>query len=254
MVRLPDRRSRSADVRVRGSCRSKRRRSRQLCRSDRSRARRRAHLGDGGSGRAHRRHVQGFARATINAAGAQAPGIMAMFGDTRQVPMLKAMNLVTTVGRATSHWQRRSHPAHATLVPWRGRTHRHRSVRTVPSSTQRRSRRPKSRRSSLRQHRFSRTKLTPGQVSLVHRGIVHGSVGRDGQAELLADVGLIEHSATGAYSVLGLKCSQRGASRAHRRHCREAPRRPDQGVADGRTRAARRRDRRPRSAGDRDWP
>ena len=44
-------------------------------------------------------------------------------------------------------------------------------------------------------------------MSLVHRGIVPASVGRQGQAELLADGGLIEHGATGAYSVLGLKYS-----------------------------------------------
>jgi len=54
---------------------------------------------------------------------------------------------------------------------------------------------------------FPALKLTLEQVSLVHRGIVPASVGRDGQAELLADVGLIEHGATGAYSVLGLKYS-----------------------------------------------
>ena len=172
--------------------------------------------------------------------------------------MLKAMNLVTTV-RASDIAL--AAPAASgrmlTLVPWRGRALIGTSQSApVPSTT------PASVTAAEvaafvaeANAAFPALKLTPEQVSLVHRGIVPASVGRDGQAELLADVGLIEHGATGAYSVLGLKyLVSAGRRGAHRRHCREAPRRPDQGVADGRTRAARRRDRRPRSAGDRDWP
>ncbi len=150
------------------------------------------------------------ARATINATGARAPGIMAMFGDTRQVPMLKAMNLVTTV-RASDIAL--AAPAASgrmlTLVPWRGRALIGTSQSApVPSTT------PASVTAAEvaafvaeANAAFPALKLIPEQVSLVHRGIVPASVGRDGQAELLADVGLIEHDATGAYSVLGLKYS-----------------------------------------------
>ena len=124
--------------------------------------------------------------------------------------MLKAMNLVTTV--------RASDIALAapvasgrmlTLVPWRGRALIGTSQSApVPSST------PASVTAAEvaafvaeANAAFPALKLTPEQVSLVHRGIVPASVGRNGQAELLADVGLIEHDATGAYSVLGLKYS-----------------------------------------------
>jgi glycerol-3-phosphate dehydrogenase len=150
------------------------------------------------------------ARATVNAAGARAPGIMAMFGDARQVPMLKAMNLVTTV-RASDIAL--AAPAASgrmlTLVPWRGRALIGTSQSgSVPPAT------PASVTAAEvaafvaeANAAFPALKLTPEQVSLVHRGIVPASVGRQGQAELLADGGLIEHGATGAYSVLGLKYS-----------------------------------------------
>lgn len=150
------------------------------------------------------------ARATINAAGARAPGIMAMFGDARQVPMLKAMNLVTTVRASDLALAAPTASGRMlTLVPWRGRALIGTSQSgSVPPAT------PASVTAAEvaafvaeANAAFPALKLTPEQVSLVHRGIVPASVGRQGQAELLADGGLIEHGATGAYSVLGLKYS-----------------------------------------------
>ena len=94
-----------------------------------------------------------------------------------------------------------------TLVPARARPHRHQSVRPVllhPASV---TAAEVAAFVAEANAAFPALKLTPEQVSLVHRGIVPASVGRDGQAELLVDVGLIEHGATGAYSVLGLKYS-----------------------------------------------
>lgn len=150
------------------------------------------------------------ARATINAAGARAPGIMAMFGDARQVPMLKAMNLVTTVRASDIALAAPTASGRMlTLVPWRGRALIGTSQSgSVPPAT------PASVTAAEvaafvaeANAAFPALKLTPEQVSLVHRGIVPASVGRQGQAELLTDGGLIEHGATGAYSVLGLKYS-----------------------------------------------
>ena len=96
------------------------------------RARRRAHLGDGGSGRAHRRHVQGFRTRDDKRGRRAGAGIMAMFGDTRQVPMVKAMNLVTTGPgerhRAGSASRIRPHADARALA--RARPHRHQPVRT----------------------------------------------------------------------------------------------------------------------------
>ena len=153
VVRLPDRRSRSADVRVRGSCRSKRRRSRQLCRSDRSRARRRTHLGDGGSGRAHRRHVQGF-RTRDDKRGRRAGS--RHHGDVRRHspgPDVEGdepgHHRPGERHRTGSASRIRPHADARALA--RARPHRHQSVRTRSiRHAQRRSRRPKSRRSSPR--------------------------------------------------------------------------------------------------------
>jgi glycerol-3-phosphate dehydrogenase len=148
------------------------------------------------------------ARATINAAGARAPEIMAMFGDARQVPMLKAMNLVTTV-RARDIALAAPSPSGRmlTLVPWHGQA----LVGTSQSGPV-----PASAPATVSvaevaafvaeaNAAFPALKLTPAQVSLVHRGIVPAAVDRQGQADLLSDGNLIEHGATGAYSVLGLK-------------------------------------------------
>jgi glycerol-3-phosphate dehydrogenase len=148
------------------------------------------------------------ARATINTAGARAPEIMAMFGDARQVPMLKAMNLVTTV-RARDIALAAPSPSGRmlTLVPWRGQA----LIGTSQSGPA-----PASAPATVSAAEvaafvaeanaaFPALKLTPAQVSLVHRGIVPASVDRQGQAELLSGGNLIEHRAPGAYSVLGLK-------------------------------------------------
>jgi glycerol-3-phosphate dehydrogenase len=148
------------------------------------------------------------ARATVNATGARAPEVMAMFGDARQVPMLKAMNLLTTV-RARDIALAAPTPSGRmlTLVPWRG----HALIGTgqsgpVPAST------PATVTAAEvsafvaeANAAFPALQLKPAQVSLVHRGIVPASVGRQGRAELESDSSLIEHGSSGAYSVLGLK-------------------------------------------------
>jgi glycerol-3-phosphate dehydrogenase len=148
------------------------------------------------------------ARATINAAGARVPVVMATFGDTRNIPMLKAMNLVTTV-RASDIAL--AAPAASgrmlTLVPWRGRA----LIGTSQSGPVPPETRPSVTTAEVQAFiaeantAFPALQLTLSQVSLVHRGIVPASIDRHGDAALLSDAGLIQHGATGAYSVLGPK-------------------------------------------------
>ena len=98
LVRLPDRRVGPPDVRVRRGRRPQRRRSRELRRGGRRRARRRpgqrhgacATRSTGASSTSRARaHDQRRRQRAI-------PDVMALFGVRRQVPMLKAMNLVTS--------------------------------------------------------------------------------------------------------------------------------------------------------------
>jgi glycerol-3-phosphate dehydrogenase len=148
------------------------------------------------------------ARATVNAAGARVAEVMAMFGDVRDIPMLKAMNLVTTVRASDIALAAPSSSGRMlTLVPWRGRAliGTGQSATTVPSPT-----RPSVTATELAAFvaeantAFPALHLTTAQVSLVHRGLVP-AVDRQGSSELRSGTDLIEHGATGAYSVLGLK-------------------------------------------------
>jgi len=137
------------------------------------------------------------ARVTINAAGAGAGGVMKMFGVNRDVPLVKAMNLVTSkpasdialgapvrgVGADASAKTARM----LTLVPWHGRA----LIGTAQSA-------------DFKQPgdlgvtpaeidafiadanaAFPALKLTLADVTLVHRGIVPAQAGKNGQAELL---------------------------------------------------------------------
>jgi glycerol-3-phosphate dehydrogenase len=145
------------------------------------------------------------ARATVNASGAQVPAVMALFGDPRSVPMLKAMNLVTTVpARDIALAARSSAGRMLTLVPWRG-------CALIGTSQM-----PLSHRSGARVTRaevaafvaeantaFPALGLTPDRVSLVHRGIVPAA--GEGRSDLRTAAALIEHSGRSAWSVLGLK-------------------------------------------------
>jgi glycerol-3-phosphate dehydrogenase len=156
------------------------------------------------------------ARATVNAAGGRLPAVMAMFGDARDMPMLKAMNLVTTVpARDIALAARSSSGRMLTLVPWRG----HALVGTGQSGVVA----PDCPLSvtaievatfiAEANSAFPALQLQPGQVSLVHRGLVPASAGRPGEADLRQDASLIEHSTAGAYSIPGVKyTTARGAA------------------------------------------
>ena len=170
------------------------------------------------------------ARITINAAGARAGDVMKMFGVTRDVPLVRAMNLVTSkpasdmalaapaVAKPPAHERRRpgasaGKPAVArmlTLVPWQGRA----LVGTFQSD-------------ELKQpgdlavtgaeidaciadanSAFPALKLTRNDITLVHVGLVPARAGTRGRPGLLGSPEVRDHAADGApgaMTVVGVK-------------------------------------------------
>ena len=191
------------------------------------------------------------ARATVNAAGAGAGTVMRMFGVDRVVPLMKAMNLVTS--------KRASDMALAapgtdgrmlTLVPWRGRAlvgTSHSEHFVQPSASGVTSAEVDAFVASAN-HAFPALGLTRADVTLVHRGLVPAMKGADGRPELRSSSEIHDHAkegVPGAFSVIGVKyTSARGVAQravtsiAHRLHKRVAPSRtalavlPGAGIAD----------------------
>ena len=150
------------------------------------------------------------ARITINAAGARVGDIMKMFGVTRDVPLLRAINLVTSKPARDMALAAPASGRMLTLVPWQGRA----LIGTAQSP-------------DLKQPgdlavtpaeiddliaganaAFPALALTRDDVTLVHRGIVPAQVGKNGRVELLASPQILDHAregAAGAMSVIGVK-------------------------------------------------
>ena len=165
------------------------------------------------------------ARVVVNAAGAHAGTIMKGFGVGRTVPLLKAMNLVTSkpasdialVGASPSGRM-------LTLVPWRGRA-------LVGTSQSTALVQPGDTAVSIADveafvadvnHTFPALRLAPSDVTLVHRGIVPAAEGRNGAPDLRPAPAIHDHSsegAPGAFTVIGVKYTT--ARRARR--CCPAP-------------------------------
>jgi glycerol-3-phosphate dehydrogenase len=173
--------------------------------------------GDGISGMAVRDAFSGDvlsinARAVVNAAGARAGTIMRAFGVSRSVPLLKAMNLVTSkpasdiaLAAPTSRGRM------LTLVPWRGRA----IVGTGQSETLVQPDAAGVTASEVdafiaqANDAFPSLRLTRDDVTLVHRGIVPASEGgAPGAPTLLATPIVYDHAAegaAGAMTVVGVK-------------------------------------------------
>jgi glycerol-3-phosphate dehydrogenase len=151
------------------------------------------------------------ARLTINAAGSQAGGVMRMFGASRPFPLLRAMNLVTSI---PARDMALAAPAPGgrmlTLVPWRGCALIGTSQSTqfvdpddrgVPSDEV----------AGLiadANHAFPALHLTPSAVTLVHHANVPAAEGRQGVPELRVAPEIIDHAAAGidgAMTVIGVK-------------------------------------------------
>jgi glycerol-3-phosphate dehydrogenase len=150
-------------------------------------------------------------RMTINAAGARAGDVMKMFGVHRDVPLVKAMNLVTSKPANDIALAGPSRTgAMLTLVPWHGRA----LIGTAQSD-------------DFKQpgdlgvtpgeidafiaeanYAFPALNLTRDDITLVHRGLVPAKQSRNGRVELLGSPEVLDHAgsgAPGAMSVIGVK-------------------------------------------------
>ncbi len=122
-------------------------------------------------------------RVMINAAGAAAGDVMKMFGVARDVPLIKAMNLVTSKPASDMALAAPSGEGRMlTLVPW------HERAADANAA-------------------FPALNLTRGDVTLVHRGLVPGHLAQ-GRMELLGASEIRDHArdgAPGAISIIGVK-------------------------------------------------
>jgi glycerol-3-phosphate dehydrogenase len=150
------------------------------------------------------------ARMTINAAGAYVGDVMKMFGVARDVPLTRAMNLVTSK-RASDIALAAPSPSGRmlTLVPWHGRA----LVGTAHADTFKTPGDLAVTESEIEAFigdantSFPALHLTRADVTLVHRGIVPAHHGKTG-VELLPAARIVDHSADGAggaMSVIGVK-------------------------------------------------
>ena len=148
---------------------------------------------------------------TINCAGGAVNRVMAMFGVTREIPLAKAMNLVTSKpasdialaapGRSGSM---------LTLVPWHGRA----LIGTALASEFKQPSDLAVTEAEIEtfiadaNEAFPALKLTRADVTLVHRGIVPAQRGTGGRPELLGAAQILDHApdgAPGALTVVGVK-------------------------------------------------
>ena len=150
------------------------------------------------------------ARVTLNAAGARAGEIMAMFGVRRPFPLLKAMNLVTSKPASDMALGAPAPDGRMlTLVPWRGRA----LVGTSQSATLVEPGDTAVTETEIdafiadANHAFPALKLTRADITLVHRGVVPAA-GTGGRPDLKSSPEIIDHASDGAaglVTVVGVK-------------------------------------------------
>ena len=151
------------------------------------------------------------ARMTINCAGPAVNRVMAMFGVTREIPLARAMNLVTSKPASDMALAAPGRSgAMLTLVPWHGRA----LIGTALSSEFKQPSDLGVTEAEIEafvteaNHAFPALKLTRADVTLVHRGIVPARRGKGGQPELLGAAQILAHAserAPGAMTVVGVK-------------------------------------------------
>jgi glycerol-3-phosphate dehydrogenase len=152
--------------------------------------------------------IEVSASVTLNAAGAHAGAFMAAFGARRELPLLKAMNLVTSI---RSHDMAIGAPAPSGrllfLVPWRGRliagtSHSSRLVSPSDASVT-----DEELAAFIAEVNgaFPHLRLARDQVTLVHRAVVPAVTGSGGP-RLKSDSEVVDHARegiAGALSVIG---------------------------------------------------
>ena len=151
------------------------------------------------------------ARMTVNAAGSQAGNMMTAFGVERELPLLEAASLVTSKRASDIALAAPSSSGRMlTLVPWRGVA----LVGTMQSSgfvaPDASAVSPGELQALIDEanEAFPALKLTPSEVTLVHRGLLPAVAGRDGRAELKPAPDLLDHASQGAegvFTVIGVK-------------------------------------------------
>jgi glycerol-3-phosphate dehydrogenase len=156
------------------------------------------------------------ARITVNCAGARIAQVMGLFGVTGQnVPMAMAMNLVTSkpasdMAVAAPAAVRAKPGRMLTLTPWHGRaligTWLSDAFAASPDAV------PTTGEIDAfiaeANSAFPALKLTRGDVTLVHRGVVPATKGAGGRPEILPTPQILDHAphgAPGAMTVVGVK-------------------------------------------------
>jgi glycerol-3-phosphate dehydrogenase len=158
------------------------------------------------------------ARVVVNAAGSRAGDVMRLFGVARPFPLLRAMNLVTSKPASDMALAAPARDGRMlTLVPWRGRAlvGTSQSPHFVESGA------------ALAvtaadidafvsdaNAAFPALKLSPADITLVHRGLVP-AIERGGRPDLKPSAEIIDHG-NGAITVIGVKftTARRVAERA----------------------------------------
>jgi glycerol-3-phosphate dehydrogenase len=172
---------------------------------------------------------------TINAAGSRAGDVRAMFGVERPLPLVAAMNFVTTAPAAGIALAAPTAAGRMlTLVPWRDRS-------IVGTSHSSRLATPDDACASTAEveafiqeanEAFPALGLTPHHITLVHRGLVPAAVSRRGEPGLAPAPAIEDHVADGvpgALTIVGVKyttargVAERAVDRAANRLGRRLP-------------------------------
>lgn len=150
------------------------------------------------------------AKVTINTAGAHVGDVMTLFGVDRDVPMLKAMNLVTSKPASDIALAAPARGAMLTLTPWHGRA----LVGTFQSETLKRpadlsvTEQELDRAITDANAAFPALHLMRSDVTLVHRGIVPARASAGRVPQLLPAWRILDHrrdGIEGALTVVGVK-------------------------------------------------
>ena len=173
---------------------------------------------------------------TINAAGARAAEVSAMFGVHRPLPVVAAMNLVTsTPAKEVALAAPTAAGRMLTLVPWRGGAivGTSQSDRLVTAADTRATAAEIDAFITEANEAFPALGLTRAHITLVHRGLVPASVREGRPPDFLAAPVLRDHAqdgAAGAMTLVGVKyttaraVAQRAVDAAARRMGRRLPR------------------------------
>jgi glycerol-3-phosphate dehydrogenase len=153
------------------------------------------------------RELEISARLTVNASGASVDGLLAPLGISANVPLLKAMNLVTNRDAGDEAMAGRSAGGrHLFLVPWRGRS----LFGTWESSTPCQ---PGDTNVSAQEigafivelnQAFVGLDLTPADVTMVHRGLVPAARKADGTLTLEKHEQIRDHVSQGVEGIISV--------------------------------------------------